>query len=147
RVGQVRPVLSASPDYIARRGRPRTPRELRNHDIVFTSDPPRANEWRFRASGRQVVVRLTPRFVVTEVEAALSAVWAGCGITRSLSSQVADHLSSGALVRVLREFELSVSPVYLVFPSARHMPRTVRAFLDVAALALDALRVIHVERP
>ena len=146
RVGQVRPLLSASPDYIARRGRPRTPRDLSKHDIVFISDPPHANEWRFRASGREQIVRLTPRFMVTDVEAAVSAVRAGSGITRTLSYQVADDISSGALVRVLREFELPVWPVHLVFPSARHMPRTVRAFLDVAAPALDALRVIHVER-
>ena len=147
RVGQVRPVLFASPDYVARRGRPRTPRDLSKHDIVLIGDPPRANEWRFRASGRELVVRLTPRFMVTEIEAALSAVRAGSGITRTLSYQVADDFSSGTLVRVLREFELPAWPVHLVFPSTRHMPRAVRAFLDVATPALDALRVIHVERP
>jgi DNA-binding transcriptional LysR family regulator len=146
RVGQVRPVLSASPDYIDRRGRPRTPRDLSKHDIVLVSDPPRVGEWRFRTSGREQAVRVTPRFVVNDIEAALSAVRAGSGITRSLSYQVADDISSGALVRVLREFELPVWPVHLVFPSARHMPRTVRAFLDVAAAALEALRIIHIER-
>jgi len=146
RVGQVRPVLSASPDYIAQRGRPKTPRDLKNHDIVLISDPPRANEWRFRASGRELIVRLTPKLMVTEIESALNAVKAGCGITRTLSYQVADDFSSGALVRVLRGYELPVWPVHLVFPTARHMPHTVRAFLDVAAPALEALRVIHMER-
>ena len=147
RVGQVRPVLIGSADYIARRGRPRSPRDLLKHDIVYNSLPRSLPEWRFRAGGRSHVVRLTPRFMVTEVEAVLLAVKAGGGIARMLSYQVADDLASGALVRILREFEPPAWPVHLVVPSARHMPRTVRAFLDMAGPALDALRVIHVERP
>ena len=146
RVGQVRPVLIASPDYIARRGHPRTPRDLIKHDIVYNSLPRSPLEWRFRATGRQHVVRLTPKFMATEVETVLLAVRAGGGIARTLSYQVADDLSSGALVRILREFEPPVWPVHLVVPTARHMPRTVRAFLDLAAPALDALGVIHEER-
>ena len=146
RVGHVRAVLSASPDYIARRGRPRTPRDLIKHDLVFVSQPTPHNEWRFRASGREQVVRLAPRFMVTDVEAALAAARAGGGITRTLSYQVADDHASGALLRLLREFELPARPVHLVFPTARHMPRTVRAFLDLAAPALDALKVINPKR-
>ena len=143
RIGQVYRVLSASPDYIATRGRPRTPRDLMKHDIVFVSQPRSSVEWRFRASGRQQVVRLTPRFMVTEVEAALSAVRAGAGIARNLSYQVAEDFSSGALVRLLREFEPPAWPIHLVVPTVRHMPRTVRAFLDLATPTLDALQVIH----
>jgi DNA-binding transcriptional LysR family regulator len=146
RVGQVRPVLSASPDYIARRGRPRTPKDLVKHDIVLISQPIRPDEWRFQVSGREQVVRLAPRFMVTDVDAALAAARAGGGITRALSYQVAEDHASGALVRLLREFELPAWPVHLVFPTARHMPRTVRAFLDVAAPALDALKVINLKR-
>lgn len=143
RVGHVYPVLSASPAYIAHRGRPRTPRDLRKHDIVFVSQPRLSTEWRFRVSGREQIVRLTPRFMLTEVEAALSVVRAGGGIARNLSYQVASDFSSGTLVRLLHEFELPAWPVHLVVPTARHMPRTVRAFFDVAAPALDALQVIH----
>jgi DNA-binding transcriptional LysR family regulator len=139
-------VLSASPDYIARRGRPRTPKDLVKHDIVLISQPIRPDEWRFQASGREQVVRLAPRFMVTDVDAALAAARAGGGITRALSYQVADDHASGALVRLLREFELPAWPVHLVFPTAQHMPRTVRAFLDVAAPALDALKVINPRR-
>ena len=143
RVGQVYAVLSASPGYIAKRGRPRTPRDLSKHEIIFVSQPRSSVEWRFRASGRLQVVRLTPRLMVTEVDAALAIVRAGGGIARNLSYQVAEDFSSGTLVRLLREFELPAWPVHLVVPTFRHMPRTVRAFLDVAAPTLDALRVIH----
>ena len=143
RVGQVRLVLSASPDYIARRGRPRTPRDLMKHDIVHNRNRPSSVEWRFRSSGRDQVVRPIPRLMTTEVEALLDALRAGRGIGRTLSYQVAEDFSSGALVRLLRDYEPPALPVHLVAPTARHMPRIVHAFLDHATPALDALRVIH----
>jgi DNA-binding transcriptional LysR family regulator len=143
RVGHVRRVLSASPDYIARRGGPRTPKDLIKHDIVHNWIKPSPVEWRFRSSGRDLVVRPTPRLMTTEVDALLVALRAGRGIGRTLSYQVADDYASGALVRLLREFESPPMPVHLVVPSARHMPRSVRAFLDHAAPALDGLGVIH----
>jgi DNA-binding transcriptional LysR family regulator len=143
RVGHVRLVLSANPDYIARRGRPRTPRDLLKHDIVYNRNRPSSLEWRFRSSGRDHVVRPTPRLITTEVEALLDALRAGRGIGRTLSYQAADDFASGALVRLLREYEPPALPVYLVVPSARQVPRSVRAFLDHAAPALEALRAIH----
>jgi DNA-binding transcriptional LysR family regulator len=143
RVGQVRWVVFASPDYVARRGRPRTPRDLVKHDIVYESHRPSPMQWRFGPSGRGKVVRITPRLMTTEMETVLVAVKAGRGIGRTLSYQVADDFASGGLVRLLREFEPEPWPVHLVVPTARHMPRTVRAFLDLAAPALRCLRAIH----
>jgi DNA-binding transcriptional LysR family regulator len=43
-VGRVRWALFASPDYVARRGRPRTPRDLIKHDIVYESRRPSPRE-------------------------------------------------------------------------------------------------------
>ena len=143
RVGHVRRVLSASPDYLARRGRPRAPKDLIKHDIVHNWNRQTPVEWRFRSSGRDQVVRPIPRFMTTEVEGLLLAIKAGRGVGRTLSYQVADDFASGALVRLLREFESPPMPLHLVVPTGRQMPRSVRAFLDHAAPALDALRVIH----
>jgi DNA-binding transcriptional LysR family regulator len=147
RVGHVRRVLCASPDYLARHGRPRTPKDLRKHDII-AGGPPRPSGfiWRFRAAGKDHQLRVTSRLILTEPLAMLVALRSGHGIGRALSYQVADDLSSGRLVRVLREFELPARPVQLVVPTARHMPPGVRAFLDHAEQVLDQLAVIHDER-
>jgi DNA-binding transcriptional LysR family regulator len=143
RVGQVRLVLFASPDYVARRGRPRTPRDLVKHDIVYESHRASSMEWRFGPSGRGNVVRISPRFMTTEIETVLVAVKAGRGIGRTLSYQVAGDFASGVLVRLLREYEPPPWPVHLVVPTSRYVPRSVRAFLDVVAPALRRLRAIH----
>jgi DNA-binding transcriptional LysR family regulator len=143
RVGHVRRLLVASPGYLAMRGAPRSPADLAKHDVIFTSNLARTLEWRFRRSGRDLSVRLTPRLIVNEVDSMLIAVRAGRGIGRPLSYQVAGDLASRSLVRVLPEFEPPPLPVQLVVPSARHLAPKVRAFLDHAAACLLSLGVLR----
>jgi DNA-binding transcriptional LysR family regulator len=146
RVGQVSAVLFASPDYLARGGRPRTLQDLIAHDIVYDSHRPTPPAWRFRSSGRDRVARLKPRLMVSDIEAVVLATKAGAGIGRALSFAVADDLASGALIRLLPELEPLAQPTQLAVPTARHMPTAVRAFLDHAAEVLRALPAIHEER-
>jgi DNA-binding transcriptional LysR family regulator len=143
KVGHVRRLLVASPAYLAARGAPRSPADLAKHDVIFTSNLERALEWRFRRSGRDLSVRLTPRLIVNEVDSMLIAVRSGRGIGRPLSYQVAGDLASHSLVRLLPEFEPEPLPVQLVVPSARHLAPKVRAFLDHAAGALLSLDVLR----
>jgi DNA-binding transcriptional LysR family regulator len=131
-VGSVRRVVVASPAYLARRGVPRKPRDLAAHDTIFGMARSPSREWRFGPSPRGVVVRLTPRLLVDDVEAQLQAAKAGRGVARPLSYQVADELADGSLIRLLQEFEPEPLPVHLVTSSRSHMAPKVRAFWDSA---------------
>lgn len=144
RVGEVRRVLVASPDYLAARGTPGTLNDLARHDAIFTSGRPVPVEWRFKEGARGRVVRLAPRLLVNEVEAALVGARMGRGIAMALSYQVADDLAAGVLVRLLPWHEPPPLPVQLVVPGGRHMAPRVRAFLDHAA---QHLRMLEVMRP
>jgi len=143
RVGEVRRLLVASPDYVAKRGRPRKPSELANHDTIFSTVRSGAPEWRFGPTSRRSVVRLAPRLRVSEVEARLFAARAGRGIVQVLSYQVAEDLAAGTLIRLLPKFEPPALPVQLVAPGGPHMSPKVRAFLDYAGAGLRDLRVIQ----
>lgn len=143
RVGEVRRMLVASPGYLAVRGTPHAPGDLAGHDAVFFSGRPVPLEWRFHDGPRNRVVRLKPRLLVNDVEAALAAARAGRGIAMALSYQVAPDLASGALVRLLAAHEPPPLPVQVVAPGGRHMAPRVRAFLDHAARSLGALDVIR----
>lgn len=136
RVGEVRRVLVASPLYLAERGTPRVPEDLADHVVIFTSGRPGPVAWQFCVAGRDRSRRLTPRLMVNDVEAALVAARANCGIASALSYQVAEDLADGRLARLLPEYELPALPVHLVVPSARHMAPRVRVFLDYAARQL-----------
>jgi len=143
RVGGVRRVLVASPDYIERRGKPKSLADLSKHDIVFTSVQASALEWRFPDGGRERTVHLTPRLIVNDIDAALLAAKNGRGLARALSYQVADDIAGGALVRLLPSLEPEVLPVQLVIPGTRHMAPKVRAFLDQAVEELGSLRILQ----
>lgn len=135
RLGTVSRVLVASPTYIATHGMPRTPTELTQHVIIFTTG---RGMPRFRIGTRERAVHLAPRLLVNQVDAALVAARDGRGIASALSYQVAHDLASGQLLRLLAEFEREPEPVQLVVPSTRLMPRRVRALIDHATGALTS---------
>jgi DNA-binding transcriptional LysR family regulator len=143
RVGEVRRMLVASSDYVARRGLPHTLDDLAQHDVIFTSIRASAPEWRFRHGGQDRILQLTPRLIVNEIDAVLLAAKAGRGIARMLSYQVADEIAQGSLVRLLPHLEEATLPVQLVVSSARHMAPKLRAFLDHATELLGELAVIR----
>jgi DNA-binding transcriptional LysR family regulator len=146
RVGEVRRVLVAAPNYVARRGAPTAPAELFSHTLFYSNARGLAPEWRFGPESASTSVRLKPRLTINDVEAVLTAVRAGHGVTQALSYQVAEDLEAGRLVRLLRDFEPAAVPVQLVTPSARHMPSKTRAFLDHAAAELSKLPVLQPDR-
>ncbi len=145
RVGEVRRVLVASPGYLAARGIPRTLADLAGHDTIFGMTRSGVLEWRFGASGRGSVIRLSPRLLVNEVEAQLLAARAGRGIARLLSYQVAGDLEAGSLIRLLPASEPPPLPVQLISGGGQIAPK-IRAFLDHAWQGLRTLAVIKAAR-
>ena len=144
RVGEVRRVVIASPGYLAKHGEPRLPADLADHATVHISAGHSLTEWRFQTGRRERVVRLSPRLMVDDVEAALVAVRSEHGIARVLSYQVADELTAGTFVRLLRAFEPAPLPVGIVTASA-DPPARVRAFVDYAVPVLSALPAVQPE--
>ena len=81
KLGEVRRILTASPDYIARRGLPDRPAALSRHDVITFEGIDATNEWQFGS----ISVRVEPRLIVNSADAAIDAAIAGIGITRTLS--------------------------------------------------------------
>ena len=95
RVGQVRMVVVASPEYIEARGSPRHPQELREHTLIASSAGNFSQAWRFHPDRGEHSLRIQPRLTVTTNDAVLAAATQGFGVTRVLSYQAAPHLESG----------------------------------------------------
>src|SRR5918995_5365162 len=133
RVGAVRRVICASPGYLARRGTPRLPEDLKSHDGITFRGFPIAPEWRYRKDSAAFAVEPRTRLAINTTGAAIDAALAGLGIIRVLSYQVADELGSGPLVALLEEFAPEPMPVSLVYPDAGLLPLKTRAFLNWTA--------------
>lgn len=137
RVGQVRMVLCASPDYLARRGLPASPNALVEHDMISSSAGSNAYDWRFATPEGYRSIRLNPRLTVSTNDGAISAALEGFGITRLLSYQVAPQLADGRLKILLPECEPPPRPVHLVHREGPQGSRKVRAFIDLLAQRLS----------
>lgn len=137
RVGQVRRVVCASPEYLTQHGTPRRPADLAAHRIVSASGVSPVPEWRFAGQGRASSVKLKPRMTTTTNESAVAAAVRGFGVTRLLSYQVADEVRDGRLQVLLAEHETAPLPVHVLHRGGRHAAPKTRSFLD---LAIERLR-------
>lgn len=133
KLGHLRRVVVAAPDYLARRGIPERPEDIAGHDVIVFGGVG-GPQWAFAGKA----VRVVPRLTVTTAEAAIDATLSGIGITRVFSYQAVDALARGAVVRVLNGYEGDEIPVHLLYPGGAHRPPKLRAFVDYAAPRLRA---------
>ena len=122
---------AASPGYIARRGAPRHPGDLMHHDCIrHRFESGRLSSWEFERGGE--VIRVNPRetLVANAMELELAAACGGLGIIATFEDFIRPHLASGALVEVLPDWQQPFSGPFLYYPSRRHMPAPLRAFVD-----------------
>ncbi|WP_380786299.1 LysR family transcriptional regulator [Sphingomonas sp. R86521] len=138
RLGTIRRVACASPDYLAKRGTPETLEMLADHDCVMFEGLYSSTVWNFGCGERAAAVPIKPRFAVNTADAAIAAAVAGTGITRVLSYQVAEAFAEGTLRPLLEPFEPEPLPVHLVYPAQSLLPLKLRAFLDFTAPRLKA---------
>lgn len=140
RVGHVRRVVVASPDYLARHGTPQHPKDLTQHRAVMFSAGMAIDDWVFRDN-----LRVAPpaRFYVNSSEVAINAAIAGQGVTRVLSYMVAPALAAGTVQIVLQDYELPPVPVQLVHAEGRRASAQLRAFLDFAVERLRGEPVLQ----
>ncbi|WP_347262170.1 LysR substrate-binding domain-containing protein [Rudaea sp.] len=133
RVGLIRQVVCASPEYLDARGRPQTPEELTAHDCITFEGLNSPNGWTlFKAPGSQINVPVHSRLIVSTAEGAIDAAVAGVGLTRVLSYQAARDHAQRRLEFVLEAFEPKPWPVSFVYAGQGQLPVKLRAFLDFA---------------
>jgi len=137
RVGAMRRVVVASPDYLARRGRPLHPRDLREHDCLEFSGSS-GPWWAFSDGGRPLTVPVSGPVQANQTAPLVQACLAGMGLGAFISYQVADEVLDGRLQVVLAEYELPPRPVHLLMPQARRLPARTRALVDWLQADLSA---------
>ena len=136
RVGSVRVVLVASPEYIERNGLPESPLDLSDQQFIATTAGNSAMGWRFHFPDGERSVRIKPRLQVTTNDAAIEAAQCGYGITRVMSYQVARHIADGSLKILLPKFEPAPRPIHIVHQEGRNASTKTRAFIDLLAQRL-----------
>jgi DNA-binding transcriptional LysR family regulator len=135
RVGEVRRVICASPEYLDQYGEPETPADLVNHRLVVSTGSSMPVEWKF-AGGQKTAVVLKPALVCNTTRSTVLAAVDGWGITRRLSYQVEPEVRAGRLKILLTGYQEPPLPVHVVHPDGRRAAAKVRAFVDLAVARL-----------
>ncbi|MBB4003675.1 LysR family transcriptional regulator [Aurantimonas endophytica] len=132
RLGELREITVASPDYLGRHGTPRTLDELDGHHVVgFLSSATGRPMPLYFTIGQHEVERILPATLLTTgAETMVSAARLGLGIIQVPRYRLADDLMAGRLVEILADTPPSPSPVSVLYPRHRQLSPRVRAFLQ-----------------
>jgi DNA-binding transcriptional LysR family regulator len=129
-LGTVRWFLVASPAYLKKHGRPRSPEDLKEHDCLFFGAGPESVNLRLEDGDRSAQVTLSARLVVSDMDILHAVVIAGLGIGLLAAFHCAEELRARRLERVLRDWNAPATPVHVVYPSTRHLSPKVKSFVD-----------------
>lgn len=141
----VLPMLTcASAAYLAAHGMPTHPDELnRDHQFIHINAPRSGRHFtnELRRGDELVTIDGRHRLAVNDSSAALIAAKAGLGVASTYGFLVGEHLASGALRRVLPDWDGETIAAHVAYAANRHLASKVRAFIDwVVALFLELQR-------
>ena len=130
--GETRFVAVASPDYLAARGAPRTPDDLKQHACIRVRLPSgKPFRWEFAKHGQELAVDVPGTLTLDHTELMTEAAAAGLGIAYVSDRVARPYLERGALLAVLEDWCPAVPGLFLYYPGHRHVPAGLRAFIDV----------------
>lgn len=127
-------ILVAAPAYLQRRGSPQQPADLLQHDCLRLTQRglrPRQMPLINPANGKALVEQeVNTTLWSNHVDTLLRAALDGAGILAASTELAAVHLTSGALVQVLRPWIAGELTLYAGLPSRKFLPRRTQVFLD-----------------
>ena len=145
RLATLRPLVCASPAYLARHGRPATPEDLLQHDCITTTTPaPSGPAWRFAGVHRGAPLPVRGKLRTDDKDCALQAALAGIGIAHLASWVISDDIVAGRLVSLFPDAR-TPDPRSLPAIHALRMPG--RSYEAKARLFIAHLRQVIGETP
>ncbi len=132
KITESREVMCASPAYLAKRGLPKHPGELEDHNCLSFQTGPEKTLWRFEIAEESLDVPVSGPVNVNSLAFLRDSALAGLGIIAVPTWMIRDELAQGLLVPVLEDFPRNPAsmPVHAVFAHNRHLAPKVRAFVD-----------------
>lgn len=132
KLGTIREITVASPDYLARHGTPCTPDDLEGHRAVgfvssLTHD---VLPLEFTEGGKLRHVRLPARITANDSETMTDLARLGFGLIQAPAYRFAKDLEEGRFVEVLPLYPPSPTPLFALYPQNRQLASRLRVFLE-----------------
>ena len=122
-----------SPTYFEINGEPRVPTDLMRHACLRIRLPNGAlHRWQFQKDGEPLQVDVNGPMTLDEASLARMAVLDHLGVAYFMTSDVAEDIEAGRLVRVLQDWTPPLARLSLYYPSRRNSSAAFKALIDMA---------------
>jgi DNA-binding transcriptional LysR family regulator len=122
--------VCAAPDYLARRGIPAHPRDLRDHVLLTYGFLLTGNQWKLTGADGDHWILPSWSLCVNNAEVLRDAAIRGRGVALIPTFIAGDALEKGTLRAVLQHYRAPPSALYAIYPPTRHLSVKVRLFID-----------------
>ncbi len=140
RLAETRRILAAAPSYLAERAAPRTPADLRGHDLLIYAKENNPNELRFNRGQETENLTVKGLLESTDGQVLRAAALDGMGILFQPTYILYDDIVAGRLIPLLEDWDLPRLTVNLAFPSRKHLSAKVRTFIDFLVSEFDRMQ-------
>lgn len=123
--------MAASPKYLAEHGSPGHPEELARHSHMIYGHSRDTVTLSFDRGAERLEVPLPSRCVANSIEMVRQIALGGLVIGVLPPMIIHNDIAAGRLVRVLPEWNIGTMPLHVVYPSRKHLPQKVRAFVEL----------------
>lgn len=131
RLAPMQMVVCGSPAYFEMHSPPKSIDDLQAHQCInFQLSSGRLYEWEFQEHGRRRKFVPTSGLTFNDAELVQVAVRAGLGLSQMAAYLVADSVRSGELTVCLADHLVQDRGHYLCYPTRKHVPPRIRAFVD-----------------
>jgi DNA-binding transcriptional LysR family regulator len=132
--------MVASPAYIAAHGTPGTLQDLANHECLTSSHPSGRATWHLAGpDGVEEEVQVAGRFTGNTARTLHKAAVAGLGIALLPPNMARLDIQAGLLVPVLPQYQRTSGGMIVLYPSRRHLPTAVSAFIAMVVEKVSAM--------
>jgi len=127
----LRPAVVGAPAYFEAHPKPVSPSELSAHKCIrFRHRGERVYRWELERDDTSVAVAVDGPLILDDLDLVIQVALEGAGLAWLAEDRVADHLASGALVRVLEDWCPLFSGFFLYYPSGRQQPAALAALMS-----------------
>ena len=137
RLAETRRILTASPGYIGRLGRPKTVDDLARHQLLIYTYANNPHELRFSGDGETTILPVKGLVESNDGQVLRAAALEGLGILVQPTYIVYEDIVAGRLVPLLDAWDLPRLTINLAYPSRKHLTAKVRTFIDFLAEHFD----------
>jgi LysR family transcriptional regulator for bpeEF and oprC len=133
RIGSMRTVTVATPDYLAIHGTPVDLAELATHKLIAGQTAGAPLSWQFKTATGHASIEPSGPLRSNDGEDLRAAALAGIGIAHGPSALFHKDMLQGRLVRILSELAPEAVPIHAVSSSGHKMAYRSRIFVDFLA--------------